>query len=241
MILIDSRQGSKEFVDLIAASYSPTLCTLEFADFAFTGNGPDGDIFIGVERKTIPDLTASIRSGRFQAHQLPGMIKDYDRVYLLIEGITKPNDEGFISSLVGRQWKTYPNALQDRELAGLTTTLEEFAGVRIIYSRFPRDSANRLQWLYSYWQKSYHSHTAHLAVKKISGIGHKIDLVSPNLITRVLAQLPGVGIKKARDVSKRIHTISQMASAPEEVWESIPGIGKKTAQKIVKSIQEGEK
>lgn len=241
MILIDSRQGSKEFKEIFTSNFEPTLCQLEFGDFAFTGNGPDGPIFIGVERKTIPDLTHSVRSGRLQSHQLPGMIKTFDRSYLLIEGITKPDEHGLITSLIGKgHWQSVANAFGEKELQNLLVSLEEFAGIRVIHSSFQKDSAKKVQWLYQYWNKPYMSHTAHLAIKKVSGIGHKIDLVSPNLITRVAAQLPGVGIKRARDIAKRIKTIRDLASTPKEVWATFPGIGEKTAEKIVQIIEKGE-
>ena len=58
MILIDSRIGSAELAPLI--STPNILCQLEFADFTFSGNGPAGQVAVGVERKTIMDLLQSM-------------------------------------------------------------------------------------------------------------------------------------------------------------------------------------
>ena len=76
MILVDSREGSKQLQPLLRDS---KLTRLEFADFAFTGSDRDGRISqIGIEYKTLPDVLSCIADGRFAGHQLPGMMKAYD-------------------------------------------------------------------------------------------------------------------------------------------------------------------
>ena len=84
MILIDSRTGSGELAPYIS---SPKLvCHLDFADFSFSGNGPEGGVGIGVERKGVMDLLQSMTSGRLVGHQLIGLQKEYDWTYLLVVG-----------------------------------------------------------------------------------------------------------------------------------------------------------
>ena len=82
MILVDDRIGAVEIAPLLG---SPNVtCRLEFADFAWSGNGPDGQVDIGVERKSLLDLLASMTTGRLSGHQMVGLTAQYDWVYLLV-------------------------------------------------------------------------------------------------------------------------------------------------------------
>jgi ERCC4-type nuclease len=65
---------------------------MQFGDFSWLGNGPDGAPWsIGVERKTIGDMIQSITSDRFSGHQLPGLLNTYNAVYVLVEGLYRPD------------------------------------------------------------------------------------------------------------------------------------------------------
>lgn len=87
MIKVDDRIGSKEFVRLLRrAGAKVTLRRLKFADFSFWGNGPTGRVRVGIERKTISEITGAIGDNRFTGHQLPGLLKRYDYVFVVIEG-----------------------------------------------------------------------------------------------------------------------------------------------------------
>ena len=99
-ILIDNRKGSAELAKYID---SPTkLLTLEYADFAFQGNGPNGQVSIGIERKSIRDLISSILTGRLSGHQLIGLVNSYDYVSIVVDGPTKTGTDGYMRIPKGR-------------------------------------------------------------------------------------------------------------------------------------------
>lgn len=67
----------------------------------FEGNGPDGRVLVGIERKTIPDLLDSLHTGRFvgletENHegQLGRLLKSFDYPWLLIEGVWDTDTTG---------------------------------------------------------------------------------------------------------------------------------------------------
>jgi len=240
MLLIDRRAGSGEFAQWIT-SVPAILCELEYGDFAFLGNGKDEkDMYIGVERKTITDLQNSIKTGRLTEHQLPGLCDTFDRVYLLVEGIFKEDDDGRLVHWQGnRNWAPHPQGISAKEMRGFLFSLEEFAGVRVLYSRSTRDTCEILAQLYNWWQKPYSSHTSHMKFKIVEF--PEVSIVRPNLVMKIAAQLPGLGVKKARAVHPTFKTMQEMANAPEELWKQIPGIGDTLATKLVKVIRQGEK
>lgn len=77
------------------------LTVLDSADFVVAIHGPDGQAFVGVERKTIPDLVQSLQSGRLQGidsenqhSQLSRMVETYDYPWLLVEGSYTTDAQG---------------------------------------------------------------------------------------------------------------------------------------------------
>lgn len=92
MILIDDGAGSSSLISHPPLSTLALLCRLPSpplsdarADIAFTGCGPDSStIRICIEVKKETELTAALKSGRFQATQLPAMLALYDVRWLLV-------------------------------------------------------------------------------------------------------------------------------------------------------------
>jgi len=101
-LLVDSRVGSKD----LAKPLSAKLAVLEFADAMFVGGGlGDKPIFIGIEVKTVKDALSCVVSGRFAGHQLPGLVKGYDVVYLIVEGRWRADKEGLLEVPYGKRWR----------------------------------------------------------------------------------------------------------------------------------------
>jgi ERCC4-type nuclease len=170
MIQIDSRVGSKEFKPLLDKEYQPCeLTILEFGDFSFYGNGPDNQLIrIGVERKTIPDLMQSIRSGRLSGHQIPGMDRMYVVKYLLIEGQVRRNFDGDVEYLKDDfKWsKGYGLAFNWYGYQGAITSFEN-CGFNIRQCFNKQDTVYNLISLYQWWQKPWDKHNTHLRLKKV--------------------------------------------------------------------------
>src|ERR1017187_1543587 len=93
MILVDAAVGSKELQPLIQGlGVHCEKLHLEYGDACFDGNGPNGPITIGIERKALHDLLQCIDDGRYAGHQRPGMARLYNKSILVVEGQWKPHD-----------------------------------------------------------------------------------------------------------------------------------------------------
>jgi ERCC4-type nuclease len=60
-------------------------------------------------------------------------------------------------------------------------------------------------------------------------------------VERMVAQLSGIGYKRAREVSKHFGSAIEVVSATEREWTAIPGIGKILAKRIIEEIQNNGK
>ena len=108
------REGSKQLYKAIRRSSARAgvamdvhLETLNSADAAFAGNGPDGDVLIGIELKKPADCMACKVDGRFSGHQLLQMAEDYDVCELLVEGIFRPEPStGVMQIKCGDEWRS---------------------------------------------------------------------------------------------------------------------------------------
>jgi ERCC4-type nuclease len=237
MILIDNRVGSKELAKYFPPTTQTAITYLAFADFAFVGNCKDNNtIMVGIERKTIGDLLDCIKSGRFTGHQIPGLMENYGRIYVVLEGIWRPHN-GSIQHYTKGSWSEMPrNTILYGQLLSFMASCEEFAGVRFIQTPTPQATAEAIDSLYWYWQKPYESHQSHLKFKSVNL--ELSPLTRPTTLVKVLAQLPGLGAKKAQLAAKHFGSIYDAIISLPEDWAEIPGIGKDLANKIVKTIRE---
>jgi ERCC4-type nuclease len=225
MILIDDREGSKDFLKPLQDALVPCeLTRLDFGDFAFLGRGEKGaEVSIGVEHKKLADLVSSLE-GRLPGHQLPGLVTDYDRPYLIIEGEWTHDKDGKAVSFIKdtHRKRKVPGIPQgavafEQRLLCLATR----GGLHIRHTNTRRDSVRFLIALYRYWtDKDLDQHKSHLAI-------HAPDMdsalgipVSP--FRRAVAQLPGIGFKTSAAVEKQFGgSFRRMMLAPEEVWAEI--------------------
>ncbi len=232
MILVDDRTGSKELYPYLPKP--KILCQLEFADFAYSGNGPNGQVSIGVERKAIKDFLSSMTSGRLSGHQLIGLKKQYDYIYIILEGIWKPDPkDGRLLTLSGKKWSPISQGSRRymaREVWNFAQSLSVMANVMIVHTGSMRGTAQWLGANFAWWQKKWKAHKSHLQFHDPPVCA---SLVKPNLVTKIASQLDGVGWDKARKIGKRFSNLREMMDAGREDWTAIEGIGKKTTEKIM--------
>lgn len=240
MLYIDPREGSKDLLDPVARTGTPVRAThLEFGDCSFLGQGPSGEIPIGIEYKTVSDLLASLQDGRLLGHQLPGMLNSFEVCYLLVEGVTSADTDDAIRYLSKRgEWKKHPSSLKYSNLVGWLNTLASCYGARVLYSSNLLTSAVTVASIYRWWQKPYADHGSSVVVHQPSFLR---PLERPTRLMRVASVFPGVGGEKLHAIEAKFDNVRHMVNSPPMVWRTIEGIGPKTAAAIEKFLTEKEK
>lgn len=252
MVLIDYREGggkgerkeSEEMRDAIRArGVEAEVTTLEYGDYQFEGNGQHGKALIGFERKRVKDLLSCMTDDRFAAGQVPGLHREYDYWWLLLEGIYQENpDTGLLQEPGGKDWrdvKVGSTFYYFRQLDNYLTSLDTQLGVRLKYSRSMRHTVSMIVNAYHYWQKPWESHRTAKVIytPRQPTTGFISD--PPSLCRMWAAQIPGVGWEKSALVEKAFDKNARtMANAGPDKWIEIkPGFGKVLSARIPKLIR----
>jgi ERCC4-type nuclease len=115
------------------------------------------------------------------------------------------------------------------------------AGIRLAIVDDYDQAANWLQCLHAWWSRGWDDHESHLAMHD----GMRDQLFDRALLTRptvtrcMAAQIPAVGRVRSAAVAARFKSPCEMVNASEKEWASIDGIGKLSAQKIVRALHGG--
>lgn len=239
-VWLDDRIGSRELLPFLRQQgVYADLARLEYADIAFGGNGPDGGVMVGIERKTVGDLISSMTSKRFAGHQLPGLLEGYHVVYLLVEGWMRPGKDGLLEEMSSGRWRAKRRGsklVTYRAVDGWLSTMEAVCGLRMRYSLDILETAHVIKGLAEWWARPWADHDSHRAVyAPVSGAG-PVAFVRPNIVWKMAAQLPGVE-KRGREIARRFATPLAMCEATEDDWRAVKGIGKVLAGNIVKLLR----
>jgi len=237
MIMVDRRIGSGDLVNYLPKS-SAALDTLKFGDAAFIGYGPKHTpVRVGIEIKALGDACSSIRSGRFAGHQLPGLLTDYDKIYVIVEGQFRIGPEGQLQTPRHGSWRTAQfgyDAWMYNELDNWMNTISAVSGIMIKRTMNRKESAAVILNLYKWWTvKGFEKHRSHVGFDT-SG---RPTLCKPGLVRRVAAQFPGIGWEKSAAVAKHFKTVHDMVHSKPEDWQQIKGIGKVIATRTVASLR----
>lgn len=239
MIKIDNRIGSAELRKYITGV--PTeLCRLDFGDFAFQGNGPNEmPYLIGIERKRISDLVQSIDSGRLSGHQLVGLTNSYNMIYLLVEGIWKPREDGVILLPSKGSWRAMEYGKRRytyHEVTNFLNSLTVLCGLNVFQTQSASMSGLWLKHLYAWWQKPYSDHKSHLQFHQ-SIERQYAQLFEPPFIQRVAKEFKGIGWEKSKSLIAQFNTLEAMYLASPEDFAKVPGIGKKLSKQIYDQLR----
>jgi len=172
----------------------------------------------------------------FAGHQLPGMQRDYDFIYLVIEGIVKRGRDGLLETPRRGGWKAYTHggAFAWGDLHSWITTMEAKGFVRVRWTRNQSETIRLIRTLYNWWsKKKWEDHRSHMVFDQSGAPG---AILKHSLLRRIAKELPGVGWEKSQRVCKRFSTITQLMSATVEQWQEIEGIGPILSKKIVKEL-----
>lgn len=233
MIMVDDRAGSAEIAPHLMTSHM--LCTLDYADFAWIGNGPEGPANVGVERKTIMDLLQSMTTGRLSGHQLIGLTQYYDFVYLLVEGVWRADKESGVLMRINKRGKWTAAAqgsrrFMARDVFNYLNSLAVLCNVVVITTSSRWETAKWLDSMWGWWDKGWEKHKSHLQFVKPTTHAH---LTKPSLVTRIASQFDGIGWDKARAIGEAFPRIWDFMVADMEDLMNIPGIGKVLAKSII--------
>lgn len=255
MILVDSAKGSWELKSLLQRQGIITdIASMKYADACFEGNGPDGIVGVGIERKRPQDMLDCIDDGRYTGHQRVGMGKMYKFNFLVIEGywrpdvrsglmlfgIPKPDGTMFWSSKSPRGQRVMYRKMR-RYLFSAS-----LARVVVLYTRDIAHTAYDIVELYHWFQKPWRDHKAMLAMHQgyfWQQEGRSDELMTlptldhkPSLVRRWAAELGGIGVKKSEDAERVFRTPHALANSEELDWMKLEGVGVGTAQSVVAEI-----
>jgi len=201
MLLIDDRIGSKHYADIIPNSI---VTRLEYGDVAFSGNG----ITIGIEIKKLSDAVSCMYTGRLADHQIPGLRQSYDVVYLIIEGIWRPEPESgvlqYFKGELGKWGKwldmtTGRKRLMYNSFEQWLSTLALQGGLLVRSSPSAETTAALCTSLYAWFQRERHS--SYDAMQESTG--DSAVLSRPTMLRRMVALLPRVGWSRSKELALR--------------------------------------
>lgn len=267
-LLVDPRAGSGDLVAPLRTLGCPAeLSRLDFGDLALVGNGPRGPHLVGIEVKTIADLLQCMTTGRFAAHQLPGLVESYDTAWLLIEGQWRANREGVLEVRVSPRrivdpksprtkprWKWSPEFWVTpkgrrwmwRDVHGWLQTVGYQTGVLVGLAADRQMTARFCASVYHWWtDKGYLEHKALKTFQDYKSTvttapGTRVSVVAPDVTRRVAKELPGLGWERSEAAARHFRTVAGMVAADEKEWQKVEGVGKVTAERIVRAIREGK-
>ena len=238
VIYLDDRVGSKDLMSHMPKG-AAALTHLEYGDASFLGRGANEvPVSVGVERKRLGDFLLSMTTGRLSGHQIPGLIASYDIVYIVLEGLWRPNpSSGVLEKPRAHGWGPVnlgARQFMAKELWSFVNTLQIMAGIHVWRSGTARGTAQWLVNLYHWWNnKALDAHKGHLRPHKGCV---QLSTKKPKLVQRVAAELGGVGFERSKAVAKKFGGLMEMVMADEGDWEKVEGIGKTLAKRIMEEI-----
>ncbi len=215
---------------------------LEFGDFMFQGNGPEGVVQVGVERKAIRDLLNSITTGRLAGHQIPGLLREYDVVYLIVERAFRPSStSGELMYQSGDKWKLVEQGRKFRytDVWKYLNTLEMVAGVHVRNTLDTFGTARMVESLYEWWTKPWSDHHGLDVINKSRQIARLVPMKKPSLVRRVANELKGIGSGRSKAVEAKFPTVEAMVMATQKEWMEVDGVGKIGAMQAYHEIHIG--
>jgi ERCC4-type nuclease len=229
MILVDDRIGSVHYASKLHPSQVERL---EFGDICFEAS--NGQL-VGIEIKKINDAVGSLLSGRLAEHQIPGMLSMYGVSYIIVEGYYRCDPvSGLIQGWTGGSWRDIHNKRQSitwESLDNWLTSIETLANIRIRRTVSEKETVRTIQSLYNWWGREDHR-----SMKVFNTASRAAGIEPPNLLRRVVKELPGIGWERSIVVADHFGTIWNMANASEEEWITIEGIGEGIAGKVYRAI-----
>lgn len=248
---MDRRAGSAELLPLFAPyRIDAELTELDSADFMFTGNGPSGTVHVGIERKTLRDMLQCINTGRFagEGAQLDTLQQTYGYAYLVIESSHRCDP----ATGILQEWRGRQHGWQDLRLGSrryMASELQRYlimmtlTQVRVWQTRDEEGTVRFIADLYQQlarktWDEHRSTNQVYVPSIQEPVLLRKRTAAEENTLLRrtVALCLPGVGQDRSKAVAAYFPSVRDMANADAKQWQQVDGVGKKTAENVVKEI-----
>jgi ERCC4-type nuclease len=253
VLLIDNRAGSKQFNEkLRRMGIQTSLEDLKIkssdgvgaaADFAWGGNGPEGPVMVGVERKQLRELTDKASIKRWAGQQLLMLLDNYHYIVLVVEGVYRPRGDRVIEELgwdprAGKKtWQVFQPGRRlplYSEVHNLLNSLSYKCNVEWQRSYNEDETAEIVACDYSWWQKEWDAHTSFKQI--YAPVKGPVALLRPCLTWRMVAQIDGIDYELGNRLRKMFRTPREMVMASEDDWCMIKGISRETAKRIRREL-----
>ncbi|MDP3467901.1 MAG: ERCC4 domain-containing protein [Daejeonella sp.] len=211
IVKIDNRESNEILLEVLRKDKGTTI---HFSSL------PAGDYQVGdyllVERKTITDLSASIKDGRLfnQAGKLASVSM---QSMIILEGTAS-----MVQSF----------GLTREAIQGALVSLSLIFKIPLLRSRNPEETAR----LILYAARQVQSYGCKQLYPRPFPYSRKLKDKYKRQI-HVLQGLPGVGTARASLLLNKFGTLKAIFNAPVKELEQIPGIGKNTAKQINRTIE----
>lgn len=207
-VQVDDRESAGPVVDLLNQSVDFDVAVTRLKLGDYLVDGK----FL-FERKTLPDLVISIISGRLFTQALR-LAATSLRPAIILEGTSQDLAES------GMSWESIQGAL-------VTVTL--FCGIPLLRTRTPVETVRTM--LYAAHQGQAYA-TDSLARHGYRPRGKRARQLF------ILQGLPGIGPERARRLLARFGSVTAVINSAAAELGSVPGIGKRTAEKLRSAVEE---
>lgn len=247
MLLVDSRERDDIMKRLSPYDIEVALTQLDYGDFCWEGSGPHGPALIGVERKRLTDLISSMTDRRLSGHQLRGMYKTYDHVYLLVEGMWRPTQSGAIEHFHGGGWNPLffkGSGVNYRQVDSYLSSLAVLGHIEVCRTSFNSESAAWLVSRYNWWQKPWGDHHSHDQIytggpERGKGKGVRANVsTEPGPVELAANTFPGLD-RRAWECGRYFKSVQAMVNATQQEWRECLGIkeGVVVIDKVMKWVR----
>jgi|UniRef100_A0A6C0BEZ5 ERCC4-type nuclease len=193
VLKIDNRERYAKDIFTVPAVYE----NLEYGDFVFEIND---QVHVVIERKTLPDLAASIKDGRY-TNQKKSLLDKYDpsKIYYIIEGTVNYCEQGI--NISGISYSALLSAI-------INTSVRD--KIHVFVTKNTLETCGLIEMLYNRMSKDPQKYSCNCTVLSKDDVIRKEKVTSPkDCLIAQLCQVPGVSNKTAQTIASSYNNIAE--------------------------------